>query len=132
MQMPCPYGFGKTVNLGFENALARLVELFRQRGFGVLFQVDMQEHLRLKAGIDFRRYMIVGACHPGLASRAFGADLNIGLLLPCNVVVYEEGDESSTVMAMDPAYLMDLLRVPEAVEVAIEVKDELESLIEAM
>jgi len=128
----CPYGFGKTVDLGFENALDKLVELFRQRGFGVLFQVDMQDHLRQKAGIDFRRYAIIGACHPGLASRAFCADINIGLLLPCNVIVYEDGEGRSTVMAMDPAYLMDFLRVPEAIEVAIAVKEELEALIETV
>ena len=53
----CPYGFGKTLDLGFEDALARLVELFRQRGFGILFQVDMQGHLRQKAGLDFRRFV---------------------------------------------------------------------------
>jgi len=126
----CPYGFGKTLNLGFEDALARLVELFRQRGFGILFQVDMQGHLQQKVGLDFRRYEIVGACHPDLASRAFCADLNIGLLLPCSVIVYEEEGGQSTVMAMDPAYLMDFLRVPEAIEVAMAVKEELEALIE--
>jgi len=128
----CPYGFGKTVDLEFDEALSRLVELFRQRGFGILFQVDMQKHLRQEASVDFRRYMIVGACHPGLASRAFSADRNIGLLLPCNVIVYEEVEGKSTIMAMDPAYLMDFLRVPEAIEVAMAVKEELETLVETL
>lgn len=132
MQDACPYGFGKTVELDFESALAKLNELFRARGFSILFQVDMQETFRQQAGVDFRRYMIIGACNSRLASRAFDADANIGLLLPCNVIVYEEERGRSTVVAMDPAYLMDLVRVPEAIEVAIEVKEELESLVELM
>jgi uncharacterized protein (DUF302 family) len=76
--------------------------------------------------------MIVGACPPDFARRAFSADSNIGLLLPCNVIVYEEEGGQSTVMAMDPAYLMDLVRVPEAIEVAIEIREELEALVEMM
>jgi len=132
MQKSCPYGFGKTVALDYEQALEKLVGLFRERGFNILFQIDMQQTLKQQAGIDFRRYMIVGACHSGLAARAFGADVNIGLLLPCNVIVYEEDGGQSRVMAMDPAYLMDLVRVPAAIEVAIEVKEELEALVELM
>jgi uncharacterized protein (DUF302 family) len=132
MQQACPYGFGKTVELDYESALAKVIGLFREQGFGILFQVDMRETLRQEAGVDFRRYMILGVSHFRLASRAFGADTNIGLLLPCNVVVYEEAGGRSTVMATDPAHLMDLVRAPEAIEVAIEIKAELEALVERM
>jgi len=132
MQNACPYGFGKTVELDYERALDKLLGLFRARGFSILFQVDMQEALRQDTGAGFRRYMIIGACPPAFARRAFNADSNIGLLLPCNVVVYEEEGGRSTVMAMDPAYLMDMVRVPEAIEVAIEIKEEFEALVEMM
>jgi uncharacterized protein (DUF302 family) len=132
MQNACPYGFGKTVELDYVRALDKLLGLFRARGFSILFQVDMQETLRKDTGAGFRRYMIIGACPPAFARRAFNADSNIGLLLPCNVVVYEEEGGRSTVMAMDPAYLMDRVRVPEAIEVAIEIKEEFEALVDMM
>ena len=132
MQNACPYGFGKTVALDYARALDKLLGLFQERGFSILFQVDMQEALREETGAGFRRYMIIGACPPAFARRAFNADCNIGLLLPCNVVVYEEEGGRSTVMAMDPAYLMDMVRVPEAIEVAIEIREEFEALIERM
>jgi uncharacterized protein (DUF302 family) len=132
MQKACSYGFGKTVELDYERALDKLLGLFRVRDFKILFQVDMQQALRPDSGAGFRRYMIIGACPQALARRAFNADSNIGLLLPCNVVVYEEDGGRSRVMVMDPAYVMDLVRAPEAIEVAIELKEELEALIETL
>ncbi|HEY7746281.1 MAG TPA: DUF302 domain-containing protein [Desulfuromonadales bacterium] len=132
MQNACSYGFGKTIALDYERALDKLLELFRARGFNILFQLDMREALRQDAGSAFRRYMIIGACPPALARRAFNADRNVGLLLPFNVAVYEEEGGRSTVMAMDPAYLMDLVRAPEAIEVAIEIREEFEAIVEMM
>jgi len=132
MQNACSYGFGKTIALDYERALDKLLELFRARGFNILFQVDMREALRQEAGPAFRRYMIIGACPPAFARRALNADRNIGLLLPFNVAVYEEEGGRSTVMAMDPAYLMDLVRAPEAIEVAIEIREEFEAIVEMM
>lgn len=132
MQNVCSYGFGKTVELDYEHALDKLFGLFRARDFKILFQVDMQQALRQDSGAGFRRYMIIGACPKALARRAFKADSNIGLLLPCNVVVYEEEGGRSKVMVMDPAYVMDLVRAPEAIEVAIELKEELEALVETL
>jgi len=130
MSDACPYGFGKTVALDYEIALSKVLDLLRARGFSVLSQVDMREALRPDSGGGLGRYMIITACSPALARRAFSADSNIGLLFPCNVVVYEEDEGGSTVMAMDPAYLMDLLRVPETIEVAIAIREEFEALIE--
>jgi uncharacterized protein (DUF302 family) len=132
MQNGCSYGFGKTVELDYGRALDRLLGLFRERDFNILFQVDMQQALRQDSGSEFRRYMIIGACPQALARRAFNADSNIGLLLPCNVVVYEEEGGRSRVVAMDPAYVMDLVRAPKAIEAAIELKEELEALIEML
>lgn len=132
MQNACSYGFGKTVELDYERALDKLLGLFRARNFNILFQVDMQQALRQDSGSEFRRYMIIGACPQALARRAFNADSNIGLLLPCKVVVYEEEGGRSRIMAMDPAYVMDLVRAPEAIEAAIEIKEELEALVEML
>jgi len=132
MQNGCSYGFGKSIELNYERALEKLLNLFRTRNFDILFQVDMQQALWQGEGAGFRRYMIVGACPSALALRAFNADRNIGLLLPCQVVVYEEDGGRSRIMAMDPAYVMDLVRAPEAIEVAIEIKEELEALVEML
>lgn len=132
MEHPCRYGIGKTVALDFSRAVAMVVTMLEAKGFQILFRVDMQEFLRSEAGADPRPYVILGACKPELAQRAFSADRNVGLLLPCKVVIYEEGEGRSRVMAMDPAWLMDLVRAPEVIEVAIAVKEEVEDLVEQL
>ena len=96
------YGFGVKVVLSYEEAIQRTTELLKEEGFGILTRIDVKQTLKEKLGVDFRRYAILGACNPPLAHRAFQAELHIGLLLPCNVVVYEE-DEGSVVSFMDPA-----------------------------
>lgn len=94
-------GIRKTLAIGYDAALAKLPEALRSEGFGVLTEIDLRDTLRAKLGVDFRRYKILGACNPQLAHRALQADLEAGVMLPCNVVVYEDGDHA-VVTAIDP------------------------------
>jgi uncharacterized protein (DUF302 family) len=91
----------KTLAIGYDAAIAALPEALKREGFGVLTQIDIRDTLQAKLGVDFRRYKIFGACNPPLALRALTADLDAGVMLPCNVVVYEEGDRA-VVLAVDP------------------------------
>jgi uncharacterized protein (DUF302 family) len=95
------YGFGTNVGLPYDETVTRVRALLQSEGFGVLTEIDVRKTIKEKLGEDFRRYVILGACNPQLAHRAFQAELEIGLLLPCNVIVYEDGDHS-VVSVMDP------------------------------
>ena len=129
MPPSCSYGFGKTVPLDFPAAVARVRALLAKLGFDILSTIDLQHHLEATLGITFRRYLILGACNADFAYQAFSADTNIGLLLPCNVIIYETDAGEVQVMAMDPVHVMDLVRNPQVVEVTIEVKEKLEALM---
>ena len=96
------YGLRVVVPLPYEQALTRATEALKAEGFGVLTTIDVQHTLRQKLDRDFRKYAILGACNPSLADRALRAELEIGLLLPCNVIVYDTAPERSTVAAMAP------------------------------
>ncbi len=127
-----PYGFGVKIALPFDQALERTVELLKEEGFGVLTRIDVKQTLKEKLGVDFRRYVILGACNPPLAHRAFQAELHIGLLLPCNVTVHEDDGGGSVVAFMDPGAALgvvgnDALRpvAAEARERLLRVRDKL-------
>jgi uncharacterized protein (DUF302 family) len=92
----------KKTNLTFEQALAKVPEALKSEGFGVLTQVDVQATLKEKIGVDFRRYRILGACNPKLAFRALSSELEVGVMMPCNVIVYEGDDGKAVVTAIDP------------------------------
>jgi uncharacterized protein (DUF302 family) len=105
MTTPTPsrgYGFGTSVAAPYGAVLDRTCAALKAQGFGVLTEIDVRATLKEKLDIDFRPYTILGACNPPLAHRALSADLGIGLLLPCNVIVYDNGDGTSTVEAMNP------------------------------
>lgn len=103
------YGFGTTVATPYAEAVQRTRAALQDEGFGVLTEIDVQRTIKEKLGEDFRPYVILGACNPPLAHRALQAELGIGLLLPCNVVVYDNGDGTSTVEAMDPEAALGLV-----------------------
>jgi uncharacterized protein (DUF302 family) len=96
------YGIRTVVAAPYTEAVARTTAALKAEGFGVLTTIDVQHTLKTKVGRDFRPYVILGACNPPLADKAFTADLEVGLLLPCNVVVYEQDPETSVVAAMAP------------------------------
>jgi uncharacterized protein (DUF302 family) len=96
------YGFSVTLPVPFDTAVADATATLKAEGFGVLTTIDVQHTLKAKLNRDFRKYMILGACNPALADRALQAELEIGLLLPCNVIVYETDNGQSVVAAMAP------------------------------
>ena len=96
------YGLKVAVNASYDDTLRRTTDALKAQGFGVLTTIDVQQTLKAKLDRDFRKYVILGACNPPLADRALHAELDVGLLLPCNVVVYETGPTSSVVAAMAP------------------------------
>ncbi len=103
------YGISKTVDLSYEEALARVREALQEQGFGVLTEIDVKGTLKNKLQVDFRRYVILGVCNPLLAHRALMAEIKVGLLLPCNVVVYETDDGKTVVSALDPVVALGII-----------------------
>ena len=112
------YGLKVDLPLPYDTAVRRATEALKQEGFGVLTTIDVTRTLKEKLDRDFRRYVILGACNPLLADRALHAELDIGLLLPCNVIVYERDAGASTVAAMAPLAAMALVDNPDVTEVA--------------
>jgi uncharacterized protein (DUF302 family) len=133
VQQTTRYGLGITVDLGFGEAVERVREELAKEGFGVLTEIDIAETLKKKIDVDFRPYVILGACNPPLAHRALTSEPEIGLLLPCNVVVYAADGENKTVIAaMDPSAAMSLASEPEVGIVAEEVRERLHRVLTAV
>ncbi len=114
------YGLRILVPLPFDTAVTRTTDALRGQGFGVLTTIDLQHALKQKLGTDIGKYVILGACNPPLAARAVAAERDIGLLLPCNVIVYETGPGLSTVAAMAPLAALSLVQNAEVAAVATE------------
>ena len=127
------YGFGTTVDLPYDTAVARTREALAKEGFGVLTEIDVRATLKKKLDVDTRPYIILGACNPPFAYKALTAERDIGLLLPCNVIVYEADDPGkSVVAAMDPVEALSLTGNEEVRPIAEEVKARLTRALEAV
>ena len=130
--MECGFGFGKTVDMEFDAAIEKVTADLQDEGFGVLSDIDVAAKMKEKLGTDMPRYRILGACNPALADQAISAVPDIGLLLPCNVLVREEGTGDVSVSFMDPESVMSLVDHPGVEPLAKEVKARLERVLDAI
>lgn len=132
MTAETPYGIGTRLpGVPYEEAVNWATEGLKEEGFGVLTEIDVQETLKRKLNAEFRRYVILGACNPPLAYRALGAELHLGLLLPCNVIVYEDGADSQ-VWTIAPLVALGIVDNPELAGVAREVDVKLQRVIDGL
>lgn len=125
------YGFKRIVDIPFEAALEKTREALKSAGFGVLTEIDMRAKLKEKLDKDFRNYVILGACNPGFAFQALEKDLEIGLLLPCNVIVYES-EGGTVVSTIDPETAMSVADVPGLEPIAKLVGEKLRSALNSI
>ncbi len=112
------YGFNATLELSFDEALERVMASLKEQGFGVLSDIDVQGAMKEKLGVEMPPYRILGACNPPLAHKALQAEPDIGLLLPCNVVVRQEAQGHVTVAFIDPLVMMEMVDKPEVQAIA--------------
>ncbi len=126
--MQTKYGFGAKVSMSYEQAVSRVKELLQSEGFGVLTEIDVKKTMKEKLNAEFRKYVILGACNPTLAHRALGVELEIGLLLPCNVIVYED-DGGAVVSIMDPIAALGVVGNERLEPIAAEARERLERVI---
>lgn len=124
-------GFRVSLRLGYESAIEKVTEALKAEGFGVLTNIDVKETMKMKLDIDFRRYAILGACNPPLAHRALSARPEVGLLLPCNVIVYEE-EKGTAVSIVDPLAMFRFADAPELEPVATEARQRLQRVADTL
>ena len=127
------YSFGKTVALPFDRARERIVDELAQVGFGILTEIDVKATLKKKIDKDFTKYVILGACNPHLAFQALSGEIDIGLLLPCNVTVYENPADGKTVVSvLDPETMVTLTGRKDIEPLARQARDKVVAALEAM
>ena len=124
------YAYSALLEAAYEETVAKVTEALASEGFGVLTEIDVRATLKKKLNEDFRKYVILGACNPPFALRALQADLDVGLLLPCNVIVYETDDRKTYVAAINPISALEVIKSEQLEKVAAEVSAKLEKVIE--
>jgi uncharacterized protein (DUF302 family) len=124
------YYFEKTTNYSFEEAVVKITEELKKEGFGIITEINMQEKLKEKLGVDFRKYVILGACNPPYAYEALQAESKIGTMLPCNIIVQQISDTQTEIAAIDPVASMMAIENPKLGKMAMEVQQKLKKVIE--
>ncbi len=124
------YGFSKEVDYSFEQALDKVAEELKKEGFGILTEIDVKATMKKKLDVDYRPYKILGACNPPFAHQALQAEEQIGLMLPCNVIVYVNGNNRTVIAAVNPMASMQAVENPNLGEVAAQVQNKLKAVIE--
>jgi len=126
------FGLKKPLRATFDEALARVPEALKAEGFGILTEIDVKSTLKQKLDVDFRRYKILGACSPPFAYQALQAEVEAGLMLPCNVVVYEGDDRKAVVLAVDPTKTVAATGNAKLVELAETVRQKLARVLDSL
>jgi len=124
------YGFTKELDMSFEKAVAKVTEELKKEGFGILTTIDLKEKFKEKLSIDFKKYVILGACNPPLAHKSLLAEETIGLMLPCNVIVFEKG-EKTVVGIIKPTAAMGMIENDKLKRIAENVEVKLNNVFEA-
>ena len=124
------YAFSTVLDTPYEDAISRVKGALKEEGFGVLTEIDVKATLKKKLDKDFRKYAILGACNPPYALRSLEADLDVGLLLPCNVIVYETDDKKSYVSAINPVFALEIIQGEKLRKIAEEVSVKLQKVVE--
>ena len=125
------YGFSKSVDLPYEQAIDKVTAELKKEGFGVLTTIDVKDTLKKKIDVDFKKYTILGACNPPLAHRALQTEEEIGLMLPCNVIVYEK-ENKSVISIFDPALMSEVVKNEKLNPIADDVREKLQRVFEAV
>ena len=125
------YGFSKSIDMPFEQTIEKVTAELKKEGFGVLTSIDVKETLKKKIDVDFKKYTILGACNPPIAHNALLEEEELGLLLPCNIIVYEKGDKT-VVSVFDPMIMTKVVDNEKIVPVASQVKEKLERVLQSV
>ncbi len=129
MEKITQHAFTAVLNLPYEDAVSKVTEALKEEGFGVLTEINVKETLKKKLGVDFRKYVILGACNPPYAHRTLQVDLDVGLLLPCNVIVYETDDRKTHVSAINPVSALEAIKNEDLRKIAEEVSEKLKKVV---
>ena len=124
------YAFSTVLNTSYEDAISKVTDALKEEGFGVLTEIDVKSTLKKKLDVDFRKYMILGVCNPPYAFRTLQTDLDVGLLLPCNVIVYETDDKKAYISALNPVSALEVIKSQELRKIAAEVSEKLKRVVE--
>jgi uncharacterized protein (DUF302 family) len=124
------YAFSTVLDASYEDAVSKVTDALKEEGFGVLTEIDVKSTLKKKLGVDFRKYVILGACNPPYAHRTLQADLDVGLLLPCNVIVYETDDKKAYVSVFNPVSALEVIKSDELKKIAEEVSGKLKRVLD--